>query len=126
MALVTCKMKNIMFCKVIGNHIDSEWHTFFACPYTEKVRRRFRLALRSSGLDVVLPSDWNLSRGRDGRAPDVHDLAAFAAQCRMHKILVAELARFVSELLHRRERLYRFCIGSARDIFDFPTPLQTV
>ena len=33
-------------------HLDSEWHTFFACPYTEKVRRRFRLALRSSGLRV--------------------------------------------------------------------------
>ena len=105
-------------------HLDSEWHTFFACPYTEKVRRRFRLALRSSGLDIYLHSDWNLSKVGVARIPDVHDLAVFVAQCRMHRNLVAELARFVSELLHRRERLYRFC--TARDASYFPLPSQTV
>ena len=75
-------------------HLDSEWHTFFACPYTEKVRRRFRLALSSSGLGITLDSDWNLSRVGDARIPDLHDLAVFVAQCRMHRKLVAELARF--------------------------------
>ena len=105
-------------------HLDSEWHSFFACPYTEQVRRRFRLALRSSGLDTQLHSDWNLSKVGVGRTPDVHDLAVFVAQCRMHRNLVAELARFVSELLHRRERLYRFC--TARGASYFPLPSQTV
>jgi len=105
-------------------HLDSEWHSFFACPYTEQVRRRFRLALRSSGLDTQLHSDWNLSKVGVARTPDVHDLAVFVAQCRMHRNLVAELARFVSELLHRRERLYRFC--TARDASYFPLPSQTV
>ena len=83
------------------------------------------MALQSSGLGVTLPSNWNLNNSRgEGRAPDVHDLADFVAQCRMHKSLVIELARFVRDLLHRRERLYRFC--TARGTTYFPTPLQMV
>ena len=105
-------------------HLDSEWHSLFACPYVEKVRRKFRLALESSGLGVTLPSDWDLRFNAEGRAPNVHDLAEFVAQCRMHKSLVIELARFVSDLLHRRERLYRFC--TARGNSYFPKPWETV
>ena len=104
-------------------HLDSEWHTFFACPFTERVRQRFRLALRSTGLAITLPSDWRLRHAGEGRPPEVHDLADFVAQCRMHKCLVIELARYVSDLLERRERLYRVC--TARDFF-FPQPLRTV
>ena len=105
-------------------HLDSEWHSLFACPYIEKVRRKFRLALESSGLGVTLPSDWDLRFNAEGRAPNVHDLAEFVAQCRMHKSLVIELARFVADLLHRRERLYRFC--TARGNSYFPKPWETV
>ena len=98
-------------------HIDSEWHSFFACPYTERVRRRFSLALRSSGLGVELPSEWNLHISGEGRPPEVHDLAEFVLKCRMHGILVTELARFVSDLLDRRERLYRFCTARGTSFF---------
>jgi len=106
-------------------HIDSEWHSFFACPYTEKPRRRFRLALQSSGHNVTMPSDWNLKSYGEGRAPEVRDLAAFVLKCRMHGNLVTELSRFVAELLERRERLYRHC--TARDnVGSFPLPNQNV
>ena len=102
-------------------HVDSEWHSFFPCPYIEGVRRKFRLALQSSGLGIELPSNWNLHISGEGRPPEVHDLADFVLQCRQHKILVTELARFVCNLLHRRERLYRYCI--ARGSSHFPAPL---
>ena len=102
-------------------HLDSEWHSFFACPYTERVRARFRLALRSSGQNVTLPSDWNLSPHEEGRAPEVRDLAVFILKCRMHGNLVAELSRFVVELLSHRERLYRYCIARGPN-GRFPTP----
>ena len=82
------------------------------------------MALESSGLGVTLPSDWDLRFHAEGRAPNVHDLAEFVAQCRMHKSLVIELARFVADLLHRRERLYRFC--TARGNRYFPKPWETV
>ena len=75
------------------------------------------MALESSGLGVTLPSDWDLRFNAEGRAPNVHDLAEFVAQCRMHKSLVIELARFVSDLLHRRERLYRFCTARGNSYF---------
>ena len=105
-------------------HIDSEWHSFFCCPYTEKARQRFRLALQSSGHNVVLPSDWRLRWGGEERAPEARDLAVFVLKCRMHGNLVAELSRFVAELQHRRERLYRHCI--ARGCSSLPLPNQNV
>ena len=105
-------------------HLDSEWHSFLACPYTEGVRRKFRLALESSGLGIELPSDWNLHISGEGRPPEVHDLADFILQCRQHRILVTELSRFVKDLLHRRDRLYRYC--TARGSSFCPPPLRAV
>ena len=81
------------------------------------------LSLRSSGQNVTLPSDWNLSRQEGGRAPEVRDLAVFILKCRMrmHGNLVAELSRFVVELSPHRERLYRYCIARG-STGHFPTP----
>ena len=79
--------------------------------------------MQFAGLGVTLPRNWNLRTSGEVRAPDVRDLAGLITQCRMRKSLVIELARFVRDLLHRRERLYRFCI--ARDSHRLPTPLQT-
>ena len=79
------------------------------------------LSLRSSGQNVTLPSDWNLSRQEGGRAPEVRDLAVFILKCRMHGNLLVELSRFVVELLSHRERLYRYCIARG-STGRFPTP----
>ena len=87
--------------------------------------RKFRVALSSSGLNVTLPSEWNLNPREEGRAPEVRGLGAFVLKCRMHGILVAELSRFVVDLLHRRERMYRFCIARATsDLVRFPLPVS--
>ena len=104
-------------------HLDSEWHSALACPYTERPRERFRLALRSFGQNITLPSDWILfpRDAEGGRAPEVRDLAVFILKCRMHGNLLVELSRFVVELLSHRERLYRYCIARG-STGRFPTP----
>ena len=91
----------------------------------EKPRRKFKLALSEKGRGITLGENWGRcehNRALDGFAeiPDVTDLAKLVIQCRMHPELVGEFSRFVTAIIDRRKRLFRYWL--ARGSSYFPTP----
>ena len=87
----------------------------------EKPRKKFKLALLEKGHGITFGENWGLVQEDNAVIPDVKDLANLVVQCRMHPEIVAELARFVTDILAKRKRLYHNWLARGR----FPPPNQT-
>ena len=59
--------------------------------------------------------------GNNAVTPVVKDLAELVAQCRKHPEAVVDLARFVSDIIARRKRLYQYCFARGSSRFLPPT-----
>ena len=93
-------------------NLDSEWHSIFVCPYMEKPRRKFKLALSEKGRGITLRENWarceQIRDGRNAEIPDVKDFANFVIQCHTQPEIVSESSRFISATIDRRKRFFRY------------------
>jgi len=101
---------------------DTEWHAFFSCHIASRARKRFILALESSGTGISFGEHWGPLTNANApnlRTPNVSDLAELVLQCRKNGNLVGDLARFVTDITRIRQRFHRRL--TARDFSSYWT-----